>query len=520
MRRAWLLGALAAACTGGRDASRPVRPSANLGLGVELVVFDADPEKPRGLAVVQDRRKLELPAGIGEVRIEGVPALVVESSVSLRSFTDPEGLRVRSQRFERGASGVAVALDGAVGKEVVVDLSLGEETKTLTGRLVSFDASGITVDEGNGRLRLVPFSEGLLGIRLASAVGVGAPALTWEVESRGGAQLVEVVYETEGVQWVAYHDVVVDGGRVDLATRAGIWNRSGRTYDGVSLKLVERDAAAPPGDPIADLRAAQAYTDGAYGGETYGTLALNPYGEYGGETYGYGYGGAYAGQGARGKKAAAPDWFIYTLPGATTVGVGETHVALATLSDAAGAIVHRFEDVPKTLIHNGDQPQLQPAFGTPGGYGYVVGLKALPRELVIEREGGPDLPGGIVRVHHRSDAGIDLQAVGRTERSLAGQQVVVPLGLSGDLTGKRVRKTLWQDLRRKILREAFEIDVENRGKTAAKVTVVEHLYRAKKWKIRAENRSHQPAGERSIHFPVTVPAGDSVKITYEVEYTW
>ncbi|MGE5606679.1 MAG: hypothetical protein ACM3YE_13445 [Bacteroidota bacterium] len=63
------------------------------GEGVELTVYNQD------LALVKERRMLELQAGVSELRFTDVAALIDPTSVWFRSLTDPK-VKVLEQNFE------------------------------------------------------------------------------------------------------------------------------------------------------------------------------------------------------------------------------------------------------------------------------------------------------------------------------------------------------------------------------------------------------------------------------------
>lgn len=63
------------------------------GEGVELTVYNQD------LALVKDRRMMELPIGMGELRFTDVAALIDPTSVWFRSLTEPK-VRVLEQNYE------------------------------------------------------------------------------------------------------------------------------------------------------------------------------------------------------------------------------------------------------------------------------------------------------------------------------------------------------------------------------------------------------------------------------------
>src|SRR5262245_50063098 len=95
--------ALGFACTPAAVTHRDRRTGqrVNAAPGLEVLVFPPDPAStraPEGYAIVQDRQEVELGSGVTRLTTQGVPKRLLESTVTFRSFTDPDGTRVRSQR--------------------------------------------------------------------------------------------------------------------------------------------------------------------------------------------------------------------------------------------------------------------------------------------------------------------------------------------------------------------------------------------------------------------------------------
>ena len=50
--------------------------------------------------------------------------------------------------------------------------------------------------------------------------------------------------------------------------------------------------------------------------------------------------------------------------------------------------------------------------------------------------------------------------------------------------------------------------------------VKENLFRWSTWQITQSSDPFEKRDARTIHFPVSVPAGGEKKVTYTVRYTW
>jgi hypothetical protein len=62
--------------------------------------------------------------------------------------------------------------------------------------------------------------------------------------------------------------------------------------------------------------------------------------------------------------------------------------------------------------------------------------------------------------------------------------------------------------------------LRNHKTEAVNVIVRENLFRWVNWEITASSDKWEKQDYRTIHMPVTVPAGGEKKVTYAVKYTW
>ena len=120
--------------------------------GLEVAVYTAgtteSEARARGFAMVVDRRRVELPQGVGEVTLGGIPGTIDPGSVWFRSFTDPDGTKVLEQSFEHDGANVARLVREQIGKPIVVERSDG----VIRGTLAYVDTSRLIVEVGDGTL--------------------------------------------------------------------------------------------------------------------------------------------------------------------------------------------------------------------------------------------------------------------------------------------------------------------------------------------------------------------------------
>jgi hypothetical protein len=86
--------------------------------------------------------------------------------------------------------------------------------------------------------------------------------------------------------------------------------------------------------------------------------------------------------------------------------------------------------------------------------------------------------------------------------------------------GERRQVDFRIDTARKTMTEDIEIKLRNAKKEPAEVQVKEVLYRWTNWEIVSKSHAYDKEDSRTIHFPVTVPAGEEVTVRYSVRYWW
>jgi len=89
----WSLLAILTLLGAGLGGGQPASPVVAQGQGLELAVYNQD------LALVKDRRSMDLAEGLNEVRFTNVASRIDPTSVHFRSLADPEGTVVLEQKL-------------------------------------------------------------------------------------------------------------------------------------------------------------------------------------------------------------------------------------------------------------------------------------------------------------------------------------------------------------------------------------------------------------------------------------
>jgi hypothetical protein len=134
---------------------------------------------------------------------------------------------------------------------------------------------------------------------------------------------------------------------------------------------------------------------------------------------------------------------------------------------------------------------------------------------------GVPLPAGRIRVNQRdSDGSLEFIGEDTIDHTSKEEEVKIKLGEAFDVTGSRKQTNYFVDETRKVIEEEIEVTISNQKKQAAKIRVVENLYRAANWEIISKSDDFTKQDSNTIYYDVKVGAGAKKTIKYKVKYTW
>jgi hypothetical protein len=201
-----------------------------------------------GYGVVRENRQIDLDKGENTVRFTDVATGIDPTTVSFESLTAPNAAAVLEQNYEYDLVSGDKLLGKYIGKEVKV-MRRGVNnapSETVTGNLLSFDASSLVLQNAEGKVQILTRGPEIEGIELASsdATLITKPTLVWKIRStQAGQHLARVTYQTDSLTWRADYNVTVNPN--DNAADIGAWvtilNQSGAAYPDARLKLVAGD---------------------------------------------------------------------------------------------------------------------------------------------------------------------------------------------------------------------------------------------------------------------------------------
>src|SRR3989338_178089 len=200
---------------------------------VEVTVYNSN------VGLVKDIRRLELPAGEGELRFMDVAAQIMPVTVLIKSLNQPDDLAVLEQNYEYDLMSPQKLMDKYVGKKVkLLSINPYQNTKeTVEAELLSNNNGeiykiGNEIYLGHPGYKILPeIPENL----------IAKPTLMWMYKNTAKAgHEVEVSYLTNNITWKADYVVSVNENdtKADLSGWVTIDNTSGATYKDAQLKLV------------------------------------------------------------------------------------------------------------------------------------------------------------------------------------------------------------------------------------------------------------------------------------------
>lgn len=465
----WAAGMLLAA--GVVQAADPAR-EANSGAvdreAVAVTVYNDD------LALVKERRRVELPGGLVRLSLRDVAAQMRPETALLRAVSGPP-LHLVEQNFDFDLLTPQKLLEKYVGREVTVirphptsDAERREKATVLAAGQGTVLRFADRIETGvPGRLAFDSVPPNLRE----------RPTLSVLLEAGGGKQAVELSYLTGGLSWKADYvaNLSADGKSLDLNAWVTLTNRSGAGFDDANLQLVagsvnrvrqqESRVYAMPAPAPARAKAQEATQE------------------------------------------ALLDYHLYSFERPTSIADNQTK-QLALLSASA-------VPVRREYLLAGNEYYYRDRYGQ-------IGQKLKPAVfLEFENKGGQlgkPLPAGIVRVYARDSKGA-AQFVGedRVEHTAKNEKLKLRLGEAFDITAER-KQTGYRKIADNVIESTWRIELRNAKDEAVTVKVQEPM--PGDWEMIQESHKHSKESARVASWNVAVPAGGSTALEYTVRVRW
>jgi len=453
--------------------------------GVALTIYN------QNFGVVREKRKVDVTEKVGTIRFSDVAAQIDGTSVQFKSVTDPNAT-VLEQNYEYDLVSADKLLEKYIDKQIAV---LTKDGSRYSGKLLSFDANQLVIrqDDEKSEIVMVQRGDNVKDIQFGALPEglITKPTLVWKLATeKVGQQLIEVAYQTAGINWQADYNAVLNPNetKLDLGGWVTINNQSGATYKDAKLKLIAGDVRRiQPEEPPSGMgrmmaKAAVAYEAG---------FAEKAFFEY----------------------------HLYTLGRPATVAQNQTkQIELLKSADVPAKKIFLYDGAPQYRFYGG--------LMSDANFGSEEGNKKV--NVVIEVKNSKDnnmgmaLPKGKVRLYKRDEADGSLEFIGedQIDHTPKDETVKLHIGDAFDIVGERKRTDYHVDMGRHVITESFEIRVRNHKTEPVEVLVKETLYRWNNWEITDSNQKWTKYDSNTIHFPVKVDKDGEQVITYTVKYTW
>lgn len=434
--------------TAGNLTSEKVEGSGNL----DITIYE------QGIALVKERRDLELQNGVNQVEYTDIPSGIDPGSVIIK---DPENNEtvLLEQNYQYDLLNSSSLLEKYLDREVNVTDRNGE---TYTGILLSHTGNSIVLETAAKKVVVI---EAFSKIELADSSGLSVkPALIWQIYSPvSGARKLMISYLTGGISWETTYVLISNAENTEAGFRGwvNIDNRAGMTFKNAGVKLVSgqinrvSQLVTPRTEEKTVANEAVSQTP----------FSEEPFFEY----------------------------HLYTLEKPATLENNQAKQISLMSADSV--------PIEKKLIYDSSLNEKVLAYLT----------------LKNSRESGlgMPLPAGVIRVYSADSSG-GLQFLGedRIKHTPDAGELRVAVGSAFDLTARR-NETNYQRISDNVERVTYQIELNNSKSEAQAVTVVEHLFG--QWEILESSDSYEKIDASTIEFRVMVPEKGTKHISYTVE---
>ena len=460
---------LAAGLAHGADAVRELSSGAAQREAVAVTVYNDD------LALVKERRRVELPAGLTRLSLRDVAALMRPETALLRAVSG-QPLGLVEQNFDFDLLTPQKLLEKYVGREVSVIRShptTGEERRERATVLAAGQGTGTVLRFADRIETGVP---GRLAFDAVPANLRDRPTLSVLLEAAGGKQAVELSYLTGGLSWQADYvaNLSTDGKSLDLNAWVTLTNRSGAGFDDAKLQLVAG--------------------------------SVNRVRQQDSRVYAMAAPAAARAKAQEATQEALLDYHLYSFERPTRIADNQTK-QLALLSASAVPVRRDYLLAGNDWYYRDRQGQ--------------IGQKLKPAVfLEFENKGaiGRPLPAGIVRVYARDSKGA-AQFVGedRIGHTAKNEKLKLRLGEAFDITAER-KQTNYRRIADNVSESAWRIELRNAKDEAVTVRVQEPL--PGDWEMLQQSHPHSKESARVAAWNIAVPAGGTTLLEYTVRVKW
>ena len=419
-----------------------------------------------GTAMVKQPVGWSIPSGYSYVTWSSLPNGIYRDT----PFLNIEGADILSQRFNDNIFTGTDFFKSLRGEEIQVKPKNG---KLVKGTLLEISAASVTISHQSG---IMSFNRGeleYLGNKTNElSLPTFNPFLSWDLKSKSDKIIKgELVYRTKNFSWnTVYRLKVLNEEKGELIAEAVISNTSDMSFDNSSLKLVEGNLnryneKRPRPERLNRPMTMTAQNDAS------SMMDKNELGDY----------------------------HIYTLNEKHDLGAKENiTVRMYGPLDIGYSKKYVFENSERRQKEEPLEVQLTMNNTESNGLGI-------------------SLPGGKVEMYAFNKAnGLEYIGADNMGQVPKGQSTTLTSGRAFDVIGNR--KVLNYDRQRKSEEAVIEIKVTNARNEDIDVLLIEHINGD--WIIKDESLNYQKKDASTVHFPLSLNAGETKNVYYTYRKEW
>ena len=419
-----------------------------------------------GTAMVKQPVGWSIPSGYSYVTWSSLPNGIYRDT----PFLNIEGADILSQRFNDNIFTGTDFFKSLRGEEIQVKPKNG---KLVKGTLLEISAASVTISHQSG---IMSFNRGeleYLGNKTNElSLPTFNPFLSWDLKSKSDKIIKgELVYRTKNFSWnTVYRLKVLNEEKGELIAEAVISNTSDMSFDNSSLKLVEGNLNRYNEKRPRPERLNRPMTMAAQN-DASSMMDKNELGDY----------------------------HIYTLNEKHDLGAKENiTVRMYGPLDIGYSKKYVFENSERRQKEEPLEVQLTMNNTESNGLGI-------------------SLPGGKVEMYAFNKAnGLEYIGADNMGQVPKGQSTTLTSGRAFDVIGNR--KVLNYDRQRKSEEAVIEIKVTNARNEDIDALLIEHINGD--WIIKDESLNYQKKDASTVHFPLSLNAGETKNVYYTYRKEW
>lgn len=461
-----------------------------------LTVYNDD------FAVIRDTIKLDLKAGLNDVRYADAALFPEPSSVILRDPTGKTDLQIEEQAFRGSNITQETMLAWFEGQ--TIDFVRYEQGKSqvIPGKIIRSGRQKIRSGDSEKEQAVLPIIEvdgktqfelpGTPRFPNLSGDKTAKPEFSWKINAPAPVQLdAEIAYTAYGIHWLADYNIITseDSDVVQMLGWMSVDNQTGKSFENTRLKFVA--GMIFKGGPRAKPEVPDETT----------TERVIVTGSY-----------------INNQASELDEFYVYTHPARISLKDREQkQVQFLRAENVKSKKIFVYGGAANEIRMSGDAPNLNPDDGVESTTRVQV---AHEFRNSPENHLGMPLPKGRMR-YFRRGADRELEFIGEYDApaTATNELVRAATGFAFNLVAERVRTSFDIDPDKHTASESFEIKLRNHKKTPVEVWVVENVGRWHMWEISNKSDPFTKRGVRTIEFNLPVKPGEERKLTYTVVYS-